>query len=113
MGTFNKFITKNSQSKFMHKRFDDKAAALIIIKLWHSMDKYNIVSGTPESLSTEFGITMWDFKAGIKGLKQLGLIRKYSKKEYMISPDSMFNGNEQQYWLIKARWDTQTTQGLR
>jgi len=54
-----------------------------------------------------------DFHRGLRVLKKSDFIRKYTKKEYMLNPDVMFNGNDKQYFIVKHMWDTQTSRGLR
>tara|TARA_R110002020_G_scaffold399216_2_gene609080 strand:+ start:279 stop:500 length:222 start_codon:yes stop_codon:yes gene_type:complete len=72
-----------------------------------------MVIGTPEKIAEMAGITLRDFSVGVRALKKCDLIRKYTKKEYMLNPDVMFNGNDKQYFIIKHMWDTQTSKGLR
>jgi hypothetical protein len=73
----------------------------------------NMVVGTPEKIAQMTGITLRDFSVGVRALKKCDLIRKYTKKEYMLNPDVMFNGNDKQYFIVKHMWDTQTSKGLR
>ena len=68
---------------------------------------------SPKEISNKVGLTLGDFSVGIRVLKKCDLIRKFTKKEYMLNPDVMFNGNDKQYFIIKHMWDTQTSKGLR
>jgi hypothetical protein len=72
-----------------------------------------MVSGTPQEIAKAVGVTIGDFTVGIRVLKKCDLIRKYTKKEYMLNPDVMFNGNDRQYFIVKHMWETQTSKGLR
>ena len=88
-------------------------AALVLLKLMYQVNRVNMVVGTPQSISKKAGITLHDFHRGLRALKKSDFIRKYTKKEYMLNPDIMFNGNDKQYYIVKHMWDTQTSRGLR
>ena len=72
-----------------------------------------MVVGTPKTICQKSGMSLHDFHRGLRTLKKSDFIRKYTKKEYMLNPDVMFNGNDRQYFIIKHMWDTQTSKGLR
>ena len=110
---FNKFQLSTRAADFLAKERIGSTAALVLLKMMYHINRVNIVIGTPKYISTMYKITLGDFTIGIRDLKKCDLIRKYTKKEYMLNPDVMFNGNDKQYFIVKHMWDTQTSRGLR
>lgn len=110
---FNKFQLGTQSSDFLAKAKLDSVAALVLLKVMCHIDKQNMVVGTPMGIAQASGITIGDFTLGIRSLKKCDLIRKYTKKEYMLNPDIMFNGDDRRYYVLKHMWDTQTSRGLR
>lgn len=110
---FNKFQLGTQPTTFLANAKLDKSAALVLLKLMCHLNKMNMVVGTPKGISDMSGMTVGDFSTGIRVLKRCDLVRKYTKKEYMLNPDIMFNGDDRQYFIIKHMWDTQTGRGLR
>ena len=88
-------------------------AAGVLFKRMYQINRVNMVVGTPAKIADEAGITLHDFHRGLRTLKKCDFIRKFTKKEYMLNPDIMFNGNDRQYFIVKHMWDTQTSRGLR
>lgn len=110
---FNKFVVGNKDAQRLASEPVDKTAVLVLMKLMHHINRVNMVQGTPATISAKMGVTLWEFNHGIRELKKLDFVKKYTKWEYMISPNLMFNGDERQYHIVKHMWLTQTTQGLR
>ena len=110
---FNKFQLGTHPAIFLAKNKLSSASALVLLKMMYHINRVNMVIGTPEKISKTVGITLRDFSVGVRELKKCDLIRKYTKKEYMLNPDVMFNGNDRQYFIVKHMWDTQTSKGLR
>jgi DNA-binding MarR family transcriptional regulator len=110
---FNKFQLGTQPATFLAKAKLSSAAALVLLKMMYHTNRVNIVSGTPKGIADKVGITIGDFTVGIRALKGCDFIRKYTKKEYMLNPDIMFNGDDRQYFIVKHMWDTQTSRGLR
>jgi hypothetical protein len=110
---FNKFQLGTQPADFLAKTKLSSAAALVLLKMMYHINRVNMVIGTPKIICEKSGITLYDFSIGIRDLKKYNLIRKYTKKEYMLNPDVMFNGNDKQYFIVKHMWDTQTRRGLR
>lgn len=77
------------------------------------MSKINVVHGTPAELARRCSMKILQFNLGVKNLKQLNILRKYTKREYMLNPDYAYNGDDRRYFIIKSIWDKQTTLGLR
>lgn len=88
-------------------------AAIVLVKILFNVNRSNIIQGTPESIARGSHMTSWEFKLGIKDLKQKNIIRKYTAKEYMLNPDVAYNGDDARYHILKHLWDTQTTTGLK
>ena len=110
---FNKFQLGTQPATFLAKNKLSGASALVLLKIMYQINRVNMVIGTPQDIAKTAGITIGDFTVGIRALKRCDLIRKYTKKEYMLNPDVMFNGNDRQYFIVKHMWDTQTSKGLR
>jgi len=110
---FNKFQVGTQAAKHLAQVCNDKSATLVLIKFMYQMNKFNMIVGTPASIAKQSGILIRDFSLGIRALKEFDFVRKYTKREYMVNPDIMFNGDDEKYFVVKHMWDTQTTRGLR
>jgi 5-methylcytosine-specific restriction endonuclease McrBC GTP-binding regulatory subunit McrB len=110
---FNKLQTDTPEASYVNRQLTDKSAALILLKLMQQANRFNIVKGNPKGISTHFGIVIGDFHLGIRNLKKIDFVRKYTKHEYMLNPDLAFNGDDKQYFIVKHMWNTQTSKGLR
>ncbi len=110
---FNKFQLGTQPADFLAKAKLDSTAALVLLKLMCHINRSNMVVGTPQGIAEMSGMTLREFILGSRYLKKCDLIRKYTKREYMLNPDIMFNGDDRQYYIVKHMWDTQTTRGLR
>lgn len=110
---FNKFQLGTQPADFLAKAKLDNVGALVLLKFMYHINKLNMVVGTPKEISRMSGMTIGDFTLGIRALKKCDLIRKFTKKEYMLNPDIMFNGDDRRYYVVKHMWDTQTSKGLR
>jgi len=113
VGMFNKFQLGTQPAALLAKAKLSSYAALVLLKMMYHINRVNMVIGTPQEIAKQAGITVGDFTLGVRDLKKCDLIRKYTKKEYMLNPDVMFNGNDRQYFTVKHMWDTQTSRGLR
>ena len=91
----------------------NSSAALVLLKIMYHINRVNMVIGTPDIIARTSGVRLHDFHRGLRELKQLDFIRKFTKKEYMLNPDVMFNGDDRQYYIVKHMWDTQTSKGLK
>ena len=109
---FIKSMTDTKASKYLLREFNDPRAGLLLIKLSLDIDKGNLITGTPASLAKRYNISVRNFIFGVKVLKQVDLIRKYSKQEYMLNPKIEYIGDDKRLWLLEHIWDTQTTSGL-
>tara|TARA_R110002096_G_scaffold375890_2_gene569603 strand:+ start:278 stop:616 length:339 start_codon:yes stop_codon:yes gene_type:complete len=110
---FNKLQTDTPEASYVNRQLTDKSAALILLKLMQQANRFNIVKGNPKGISAHFGIVVGDFHLGIRKLKKIDFVRKYTKHEYMLNPDLAFNGDDKQYFIVKHMWNTQTSKGLR
>lgn len=110
---FNKLQPTTDMSRQLLSQRLEGTAAIVLVKMQLSVNKFNMVKGTPSILSKQWGMTIREFSLGTRILKKSDFIRKYTKSEYMLNPDLMYNGHEQQYFIVKHMWDMQTTKGLR
>ncbi len=110
---FNKLQVDTKEAAYINRQLSEKTAALVLLKMMYQANKFNIIRGNPKGISEYFGIGIGDFHLGIRKLKKIDFIRKYTKHEYMLNPDVSFNGDDRQYYIVKHMWDTQTSVGLR
>ena len=110
---FNKFQLGTPPAKLLASNQLSSDAALILLKFMYQINRVNMVIGTPSTIAEEAGVTLHDFHRGLRALKKCDFVRKFTKKEYMLNPDIMFNGNDRQYFIVKHMWNTQTSRGLR
>lgn len=89
------------------------AAGIVLLKLCILSDRNNIVQGKPTDLAKEINVTLWEFNKGVRELKELDIVRKYTKTEYMISPNYKYNGDERRFYILQNMWENQTTKGKR
>ncbi len=110
---FNKFQLGTPPATLLSNNQLSSDAALVLLKIMYKINRVNMVVGTPKIICEKSGMTLHNFHRGLRALKKFDFIRKYTKKEYMLNPDIMFNGNDRQYFIVKHMWDTQTSRGLR
>lgn len=110
---FNKLQTDTPEANYVNRQLTDKSAALILLKFLQQANRFNIIKGNPKGIAEYFGIRVGDFHTGIRELKKMDFVRKYTKYEYMLNPDIAFNGDDKQYFILKHIWNTQTSKGLR
>jgi hypothetical protein len=105
---FNKLVTDTKEADRIRTVPMVNAAGTVLLKFMFLANRYNIVKGTPNELIAKLGITRWDFTHGVRALKKDDLIRKYTKREYMINPNVLFNGDDKQQYVVQHLWNTQT-----
>jgi hypothetical protein len=110
---FNKLQTGTAESERLVSQRLEGVAAIVLIKLQLTVNRFNMVKGQPAYLSRMWGMTIGEFTLGIRALKRYDMIRKYTKTEYMLNPAIMYNGQESQYYIVKHMWDNQTSRGLK
>lgn len=110
---FNKFSTSSPEARQLGTAPMEHCAGTVLLKLMFHMNRWNMVKGKPATLNKLMGISLWDFNHGVKALKKLDFVRKYTKWEYMVNPNLIFNGDEKQFYIVQHMWDTQTKSGLR
>ena len=110
---YNKYMTDTAESKQVGcSPLDNKAAKVLLKFIWH-MNRYGITKGKPNDLAQKMGISKWDFIHGVRALKELNYIRKYTKWEYMINPNIAGNGDDKQRFIVQHMWDEQTIEGSK
>jgi hypothetical protein len=110
---FNKLIKDSTITKALHSKEMGSAAVHVLHYFSFSVNKQNMVVGTPKELAKSFRMSILQFNQGVQMLKKLQVIKKYTKKEYMLNPDIAYSGDDKRYYILKHMWDTQTTRGLR
>jgi hypothetical protein len=110
---FNKFQLDTKAVTILSKAKLNGAASSVLLKFMFHINRSNMVVGAPADIAKLTRTSLREFNLGIRALKKYNFVRKYTKKEYMLNPDIMFNGDDKRYYVIKHMWDTQTTEGLR
>ena len=98
---FNKLQLGTQPASLLAKTKLSSSAALVLLKMMYHVNRMNMVVGTPETISDMSGVRLHDFHRGLRALKKLDFIRKYTKKEYMLNPDVM---TRQSVQSIIDRW---------
>lgn len=110
---FNKLQTGSTESKQVLRQRVEGPAAQVLLKMQLAANKFNIIKGTPAQLAKDWALTDWEFRQGMQELKRLDLVRKYTKKEYMINPGVIFNGHDHHEFVVRHMWEQQTIEGIR
>ena len=76
---FNKLQLGTQPATFLAKAKLNRAGALVLLKLMYHINRANMVMGTPQEISKLTGVTVGDFHLGVRSLKQLDFIWKYSQ----------------------------------
>jgi len=110
---WDKLMTDTNMAKFLAKKLNSPKAGLLLLKFMYHTDSSNLVAGVPVDIAKKFGISLRNFTYGVRELKGLDLVRKYSKREYMLNPAVSYHGDTKRAFILQHIWDTQTTSGLR
>ena len=78
------------KNKVVSKLFEgcvDIKAYGVFIRLFLVVDNRMLVKGPPEVVSKLIGVNVSNFCLAVRELKRMGLVRKYSRWEYMVNPE--------------------------
>lgn len=110
---FMKVNQDTAATKIFQSRKVGRAAKAVFGIALMFIDRNNLLIGAPVNLQNKMGLGKSDFEIGMRDLKNADLVRKYSKQEYMFNPDLVCYGDERNYYILKDKWERQTTAGLR
>jgi len=83
----------------------------VLLKFIYAVDSSYLLYGSPDTLPIKLGIKKQDFNEGIRELKVLGFIRKYSKFAYMLNPRVISKRDNDS--RIIYTWEEETILGFR
>ena len=81
---FNKLQTDTPEANYVNRQLTNKSAALILLKFLQQANRFNIIKGNPNGIAEYFGIRVGDFHTGIRELKKMDFVRKYTKYELSL-----------------------------
>ena len=106
-------ILKNRVVSKLFEGCADVKAYGVFIRLFLVVDQRMLVKGSPETVSKLIEVNVSNFCLAVRELKRMGLVRKYSRWEYMVNPecreiDSIKNKEQLMYM-----WEKDSISGLR
>ena len=104
------------KNKVVSKLFEgcvDVKAYGVFIRLFLVVDNRMLVKGPPEVISKLIGVNVSNFCLAVRELKRMGLIRKYSRWEYMINPECREINNIRNEEQLMYMWKKDSISGLR
>ena len=85
----------------------------IFIRLFLAVDNRMLVKGSPEAVSKLIAVNVRNFCLAVRELKRMGLVRKYSRWEYMINPECREINNIRDEEQLLHMWKKDSIDGLR
>ena len=106
-------VIKNRVINKLFKGCTDVKAYGVFIRLLLVVDNRMLVKGSPGAISKLIAVNVSNFCLAVRELKRMGLVRKYSRWEYMVNPecreiDSI--GDKEQLMYM---WKKDSISGLR
>ena len=104
------------KSKVVNRLFEgctDVKVYGVFIRLFLVVDSRMLVKGSPEVISELIKVNVSNFCLAVRKLKKMGLVRKYSRWEYMINPECREIDNIRDKEQLMHMWNKDSTDGLR
>ena len=104
------------KNKVVCKLFEgcaDIKAYGVFIRLFLIVDNRMLVKGGPEVISKLIGVNVSNFCLAVRELKRMGLVRKYSRWEFMVIPECREIDNIRDEEQLMHMWKIDSTDGLR
>ena len=104
------------KNKVVNRLFEgcvDIKAYGVFIRLFLVVDSRMLVKGSPEVISELIKVNVSNFCLAVRKLKKMGLVRKYSRWEYMINPECREIDNIRDKEQLMHMWEKDSTDGLR
>lgn len=104
------------KNKVVSKLFEgcvDVKAYGVFIRLFLIVDNRMLVKGSPETVSQLIGVNVSNFCLAVRELKRMGLVRKYSRWEYMVNPECMEIDSIRDEEQLMYMWEKDSISGLR
>ena len=104
------------KSKVVNRLFEgctDIKAYGVFIRLFLAADNRMLVKGSPEVISKLIAVNVSNFCLAVRELKRMGLVRKYSRWEYMINPECKKIDDIRDEEQLMHMWVKDSVNGLR
>ena len=104
------------KNKVVNKLFGgcvDVKAYGVFIRLFLVVDNRMLVKGPPEVVSQLIGVNVSNFCLAVRELKRMGLVRKYSRWEYMVNPECREIDSIRDEEQLMYMWKKDSISGLR
>ena len=104
------------KNKVVSKLFEgcvDIKAYGVFIRLFLVVDNRMLVKGPPEVVSKLIGVNVSNFCLAVRELKRMGLVRKYSRWEYMVNPECREIDSIRDEEQLMYMWKKDSISGLR
>ena len=104
------------KSKVVNRLFEgctDVKAYGVFIRLFLAADNRMLVKGSPEAVSKLIAVNVSNFCLAVRELKRMGLVRKYSRWEYMVNPECREIDNIRDEEQLMYMWEKDSINGLR
>jgi len=104
------------KNKVVSKLFEgcvDVKAYGVFIRLFLVVDNRMLVKGSPEAVSKLIEVNVSNFCLAVRELKRMGLVRKYSRWEYMVNPECREIDSIRDEEQLMYMWEKDSISGLR
>ena len=104
------------KNKVINKLFEgctDIKVYGVFIRLFLATDNRMLIKGSPGVISKLIAVNVSNFCLAVRELKRMGLVRKYSRWEYMINPECKEIDNIRDEEQLMHMWKRDSTNGLR
>ena len=91
----------------------DVKAYGVFIRLFLAVDNRMLVKGSPGVVSKLIGVNVSNFCLAVRELKRMGLVRKYSRWEYMVNPECREIDSIRDEEQLMYMWKKDSISGLR
>ena len=91
----------------------DVKAYGVFIRLFLAVDSRMLVKGSPGVVSKLIGVNVSNFCLAVRELKRMGLVRKYSRWEYMVNPECREIDSIRDEEQLMYMWKKDSISGLR
>jgi len=106
-------IIKNKVVSKLFEGCDDVKAYGVFIRLFLVVDHRMLVKGSPEVVSKLIEVSVSNFCLAVRELKRMGLVRKYSRWEYMVNPECREIDSIRDEEQLMYMWEKDSINGLR
>ena len=104
------------KNKVVNRLFEgcvDIKAYGVFIRLFLAANNRMLVKGSPEVISELIKVNVSNFCLAVRKLKKMGLVRKYSRWEYMINPECREIDNIRDKEQLMHMWVKDSASGRR